>query len=502
VNTLTGGGGDDSLDGGAANDTLSGGSGNDKLEGGAGDDSLAGESGDDSLDGGTGNDSLDGGADGDTLVGGLGADSMVGGDGTDVADYSSALVPVTVNPNGAADDGAAGEGDNVAADVESATGGIDDDLLIGNGGNGTLSGGAGDDTLDGGLGSDSLIGGAGVDTATYKGRSAAVTVNLASAGGDGQAGENDSVDAEKVVGGSGNDKLTGDAAANIFDGGAGNDVVSGGAGADLIHGDQGNDTLSGGDGRDILNGDDGNDTLKGGSGSDSLLGDAGNDSLDGGTQSDFLSGGLGTDTANYSSRRRKVSVTTPYGVPNDGARGEGDTVATDVESVKTGSGNDFIDAKDGLKGRVSCGRGRDRAMADAADTVSSNCEVVVGRPGCKPRKSSVGMSASGVVRLSIRCPAKASGRVLLQASRKAVGKSTTAAKKKRSKMTIGRGSFRVRAGKAKVVKVKLSRKGRRAVQRHKRLRVEAIVTLRTAAPSAQAQRRTVKTITIKARRHR
>jgi hypothetical protein len=70
-------------------------------------------------------------------------------------------------------------------------------------------------------------------------------------------------------------------------------------------------------------------------------------------------------------------------------------------------------------------------------------------------------------------------------------------------MTIGRGSFSVRAGKAKAVKDKLSRKGRRAVQRHKRLRVEAVVTLRTAAPSAQAQRRTVQRITIMApRRHR
>lgn len=500
VNALTGGGGDDSLYGGGANDTLSGGSGNDKLEGAGGDDTLGGEAGADSLDGGTGNDSLDGGADGDSLAGGLGADSIAGGDGTDVADYSSALVPVTVNPNGAADDGAAGEGDNVAGDVEGATGGIDDDLLIGSG-NGTLNGGSGDDILDGGAGSNSLIGGAGVDTATYSGRSAAVTVSLASAGGDGQAGENDNVETEKVVGGSGNDKLTGDSAANILYGGAGKDIVSGGTGADLIHGGQGNDSLSGNDGRDILNGDDGNDSLKGGSGSDNLLGDVGNDSLDGGTASDILAGGLGTDTASYSGRRRKVSVTTLYGVPNDGERREGDTVKTDVESVKTGRGNDFIDAKDGLKGRVSCGRGRDLAKVDAKDTVASNCEVVVGRATCKPRQSSARLSTKGVVRLSIKCPAKASGRVLLRASRKAVSKSDAAAvKKKRRMVTIGRGSFSVRAGKAKAVKVKLSRKGRRAVQRQKRLRVEAVVTLRKAAPSAQAQRRTVKRITIKAPR--
>lgn len=504
VNTLTGGGGDDSLDGGGANDTLSGGSGNDNLGGAGGDDTLAGEAGNDSLDGGTGNDSLDGGADGDTLVGGLGADSLAGGDGTDVADYSSALVQVTVNPNGTADDGAAGEGDNVAADVEGAVGGIDDDLLIGNGGNGSLNGGPGDDTLDGGAGSDSMIGGAGVDTATYAGRTAAVTVTLDGLANDGVAGEGDNVDAEKVVGGSANDKLTGDAAANILDGGPGNDLISGGPGADLIHGGPGNDSLSGDAGRDILNGGDGNDTLKGGSDSDSLLGDAGNDSLDGGTQSDLLGGGSGTDTVSYAGRRRKVSVTTLYGVPNDGETHEGDTVKTDVESVKTGAGNDFIDAKDGLAGRVSCGRGRDMVKADAKDKVSSNCEVVIGRAGCKPRTSSVRMTASGVVRLSVRCPARASGRVLLRASRKAVGKSTTeAAKKKSSKMTIGRGSFSVRAGKAKTVKVKLSRKGRRAVQRHKRLRVEALVTLRKAGPSAQAQRRTVQRITIKApRRHR
>jgi hypothetical protein len=56
---------------------------------------------------------------------------------------------------------------------------------------------------------------------------------------------------ENAVGGSGNDTITGNDAANLLSGGAGNDTLTGGAG---------DDTLNGGTGDDILNGGTGNDT--------------------------------------------------------------------------------------------------------------------------------------------------------------------------------------------------------------------------------------------------
>src|SRR5262249_54232815 len=55
-----------------------------------------------------------------------------------------------------------------------------------------------------------------------------------------------------VLGGAGNDKLTGDANSNILLGGKGNDTLSGGAGRDLLLGGLGNDALNGGGDDDIL----------------------------------------------------------------------------------------------------------------------------------------------------------------------------------------------------------------------------------------------------------
>jgi hypothetical protein len=77
-----------------------------------------------------------------------------------------------VTLNDVADDGAAGEGDNVRSDIEavaSATqagpnGAGGNDTLIGTAGTNDLNGGRGNDTIDGGLGNDLLSGGAGDDT--------------------------------------------------------------------------------------------------------------------------------------------------------------------------------------------------------------------------------------------------------------------------------------------------------------------------------------------------
>jgi Ca2+-binding RTX toxin-like protein len=57
---------------------------------------------------------------------------------------------------------------------------------------------------------------------------------------------------EQVIGGSGNDILTGNAANNLLVGNGGTDTLNGGAGRDLLVGGAGADTLAGGANSDIL----------------------------------------------------------------------------------------------------------------------------------------------------------------------------------------------------------------------------------------------------------
>ena len=76
---------------------------------------------------------------------------------------------------------------------------------------------------------------------------------------------------------SGNDVLTGSAAANTISGLSLNDRISGLGGDDTLNGNDGSDRLDGGDGKDTLNGGQGSDLLIGGTGNDRLVGDTGVD---------------------------------------------------------------------------------------------------------------------------------------------------------------------------------------------------------------------------------
>jgi Ca2+-binding RTX toxin-like protein len=377
--TVTGGAGDDVLVGGDGSDTLNGGTDADRLEGGGGNDTLNGETGDDSLDGGLGNDVLNGHA------------------GVDLADYSSRGAAVTISIDGTANDGAAGEADNVRTDVENATGGSGNDTLLGGAPANLLSGGPGhdsidgeaaNDTLDGGDGDDALAGGTGTDIVSYASRMAPVTVTLDGLGGDGAAAEDDTVraDVETVVGGLGDDTLTGSAAVDTLWGGPGADTLRGEAGADVLNGDDGDDTLEGGAGGDTHTGGAGFDTadytariasvtadldgaaddgetaeadnvrpdverLLGGSGDDTLTGNnavnvlaggAGNDLLDlGRGAGDVAIGGADTDTVTYSARTAPVAADVD-GVADDGEAGENDQISTDVENLTGGAANDRL----------------------------------------------------------------------------------------------------------------------------------------------------------------
>jgi serralysin len=118
---------------------------------------------------------------------------------------------------------------------------------------------------------------------------------------------------ENAKGGSGADKITGNAAANTIlsgpggdtiDGGAGQDYLRGEDGADLVvggaefddlHGNAGADTVHGGDGGDWVVGGRDNDVLYGEDGGDVVYGNLGDDVMDGGVGADVVRGGQGDD---------------------------------------------------------------------------------------------------------------------------------------------------------------------------------------------------------------
>jgi Ca2+-binding RTX toxin-like protein len=159
-----GGAGGDSVAGTINADKLYGDDGDDRLESGPGNDLLDGGPGVDALRDGPGDDTAIGGAGDDYLTSDPGRDTFAGGDGRDRVDYSNRTAPVTITLDGQADDGEAGEGDNIAADVESATGGSGNDKIVAGPGEANLEGGPGNDSIKGSPGEDRIEGGEGDDT--------------------------------------------------------------------------------------------------------------------------------------------------------------------------------------------------------------------------------------------------------------------------------------------------------------------------------------------------
>lgn len=328
------------------------------------------------VDLGDGDDDASGGSGDDVFAGGPGSDSMAGGDGTDTVDYSMRNESLAISLDGVVNDGAVGEGDELAVDIEAATGGSGDDQLSAGNSSAKLDGGPGNDTItgsgdedllidgpgldaiDGGLGDDVVavtagdgadvaVGGGGSDTVDY-GRAFApaglpVTVVLNGAPSSGIIGEGDNIagDFEVVIGSANDDVITG------TDNG---DVINSGAGNDVMYGNAGNDVIDGGSGVDLL---------------------------DGGAGDDDLHGGSGRDRVWYATRTESVNVSLD-GVANDGEAGEADFVGADIENAEGGYGNDVITGDSGsneLHGRegndrIEGGDGNDELHGDTgADEV-------------------------------------------------------------------------------------------------------------------------------------
>ena len=149
LGSIEGGSGDDTLESGADSASLAGGAGNDTLLGSPEGESLLGQDGDDDIAAGGGNDSLAGGA---------GTDLLAGGPGHDEASYADAVTPLRLTIGDGPNDGAAGEGDDIQADVEDLIGGSGADVLIGTAEPNRLVGLGGADRLFGGDGADVLDG--------------------------------------------------------------------------------------------------------------------------------------------------------------------------------------------------------------------------------------------------------------------------------------------------------------------------------------------------------
>lgn len=310
--------------------------------------------GSDNLTGGTGDSFLFGGGGADTLTGGAGADILDGGAGDD-----------NFNNVGLGDAVEGGSGnDRLYFDLSGATGGLEVNLLTGQGAGASWTGveeisgtfGEGNDYITVGVQVNSLNAGAGNDRliADYSkpladGRSVIsvwLQPDISYAWlNDGSAGSVFSLDGFEsfdVVGTSGHDRIYGGDAGNHFQGLGDVDFIYGGAGSD------------------ILDGGDGDDTLRGYGGADLLIGGGGDDNIGDVSLGDIIDGGAGNDGINLDFHLE----TSEFVVNLRTGEGTGANW-TDIEIVSgnLGSGNDTI-ISEGMIYRISGGSGTDRLIAD------------------------------------------------------------------------------------------------------------------------------------------
>jgi hypothetical protein len=190
--------GPSTIDAGDGNDNpIYGEGGDDVIHGGVGSDNLMGQEGNDTLDGGPGDDYLEGVPCGFCAEANMtyGRDTYIGGGGSDSLTYEGRSEDLSLSPDGVANDGAAGEGDNIGADIGTIIGGHGSDNMVGNDRRNVFGGGEGDDVLYGGGSDDQLHGGPGNDRVFGEDGQDVV------AGGDGD---------DYIVGGQGVDRYYGE----------------------------------------------------------------------------------------------------------------------------------------------------------------------------------------------------------------------------------------------------------------------------------------------------
>lgn len=314
------------------------GAGDDTLLTGPGPDVIESSSGADLVRTGDGDDEFNGGPVPD------GPDDVDLGEGTyDTIDYSERSGDIRYDPNGLADDGGAGEGDNLGVARTVQTGAGADTVvgsleprygcrLIGGAGDDTIHGGSETDEILGGEGDDELFGGAGEDS-----------LRDPSYGGEGSSGN------DTGSGGPGDDQI---------ELGSGDDEVFGGAGEDRIESGPGDDSAAGGSGRDRIALGSGKDRGAGGAGGDLVLGEQGEDEIHGGQGDDRLSGDVGRDSL--------------FGGAGD------DRIVAGVVVAGSRGLHEFLGSPGPLEGkpdRVDCGAGRDGMKTGPGDS-AAGCESI------------------------------------------------------------------------------------------------------------------------------
>lgn len=232
----------------------------------------------------------------------------------------------------------------------------DDRLNVWYGGTGSTyigSGGAGTDQFNDYTSAPSSVsfdGGAGFDVVTHTGLTA-ITLTLGGTGNQGGAMKS-YTGIEGVVGGLGNDTMTGARQGNLMVGGNGADVINGEAGHDFLIGEGRNASFvraylglnpnfSVADAFDPLNANVAGTYAEDDAKNDSLYGGAGNDVLSGGDGADLLNGGSGADWVTYLSAPDFGSLALNLGTGGTLGQATGD-VFVGIENVQGSNGNDTI----------------------------------------------------------------------------------------------------------------------------------------------------------------
>jgi Ca2+-binding RTX toxin-like protein len=406
------------LDGAAAIENVIGGSGNDTITGNA----VA-----NNLNGGPGNDTLNGAGGHDTLVGGNGNDtytfaaataagnniiSEVGTTGVDTINFASITSPtgnVSINLGVTAFqkfDALRYVRLDGAAAIENVIGGSGNDTITGNAVANNLSGGPGNDTLNGAGGHDTLVGGNGDDTYTFAAATAAGNNIISEVGTTGV----DTINFASITSPTGNVSINlGVTAFQKFD--ALRYVrLDGAAAIENVIGGSGNDTITGNALANILNGGPGNDILKGEAGNDSLVGSTGDDTYVFGTASAIEAdtvteaASAGTDTLDFSAVTANLLLSLEVSQAQSVHTNRTLTVngATAVENVIGGSGHDVL-IGNSLSNRLTGNNGRDILVGNlGADFLFGGNDddiLVSGSVNIALRTSPVITSVAEVVRL-------------------------------------------------------------------------------------------------------
>jgi hypothetical protein len=185
--------------------------------------------------------------------------------------------------------------------------------------------------------------------------------------------------------------------------------------------------------------------------------------------------------------------------------------------VSLGDGDDVVDLRNAVPDSLTCGAGSDSGDAETGDTLAADCESVtkpaptdppvidppvidppvVDPPVIDPVETApansvpptippqtVGISASGIATVLVACPADSggcSGVVTIALPPASIARhAKLGIARKAAGFKLGSARFKAAAGKSKSVPVRLSKRGRQRILRHRSRRARITVATRSA----------------------